>query len=66
MVKRLERKWEGNRARINMPTDKAKSQCHNQSRNQLGWGRVNLASKGTYAEVLKKQSIVEEQMNTRI
>ncbi|KAM7473545.1 hypothetical protein LguiB_020788 [Lonicera macranthoides] len=57
------------RERRYMPNDQLKSQIHSQSENQIRWGKVNRESKGTFAEVLRKQSIsnvYEKQKTTRV
>ncbi|KAM7469566.1 hypothetical protein LguiA_007749 [Lonicera macranthoides] len=57
------------RERRYMPNDQTKSQIHSQSENQIGWGKVNLESKGTFAEVLRKHSIAnvyEKHKTTRV
>ncbi|KAM7486584.1 hypothetical protein LguiA_002593 [Lonicera macranthoides] len=51
------------------PNDTMKSQSHSHLENQIGWGRINLESKGSFAEVLRKQSMVnvyEKQKTTRV
>ncbi|KAM7469558.1 hypothetical protein LguiA_007741 [Lonicera macranthoides] len=46
------------RERRYMPNDQMKSQIHSQSENQIGWGKVNLESKGKCEEQGREQMVV--------